>query len=153
MSIAESSQQLLLSLIVNEFISLVQREIHTFEEPNAKSPDFTTMSGFASVWSVVEFVYCLMEATRVGEQDTGFPKYGSGVMLCAALILLAVGQDDLSRVLCVGRKMQRHKETDMSGVQDEKILRFLAVSQYDIATIDWALLFFRPYVRNFHKTQ
>lgn len=153
MTIAESSQQLLLSMVVNEFLSLVQRDIHTFDEPNAKSTDFTSMTGFASVWSVIEFVYCLMESTRLGEQtDTGFPEYGQGVMLCAALILLATNQVDLSRVLSVGRKMQRHKETDMSGIQDDKILRFLSVSKLDTAIIDWALLFFRPYVLNF-RTQ
>ena len=111
------------------------------------------MSGFACVWSVVEFLYCLMESVRSADQDAGFAKYGQGVILCAAIMLIATGQVNLAKLLSIGRKMQRHNQTDMSGLADEKIIRFLSVSQMDAATLDWAFLFFQPFVDNYKAPQ
>ena len=151
MTIAEDSQQVLLTMAVNEFLSHVNKEFHVFEEPNEKSHDFTTMTGFAAVWSVIEFLYCLMESGRAADEDAGFAKYGQGVILCAALMLLGTNQVNISKLLSIGRKMQRHNQTDMSGLADEKIIRFLAVSQMDAATLDWGFLFFQPFVDNYKE--
>ncbi|OHS92974.1 hypothetical protein TRFO_12163 [Tritrichomonas foetus] len=149
MTVAENSQQLMMAMSMKAFASLIQQNNKDFEEPNPRLQDFTQMQGFACTWSVVEFVYCLTESIRVGDAASGFSKHGQGVMVCAAIILLITGQTDLNRLLGIGRKMQRHHETDMSGMADEKTLRFLAVSQYDTATVDWALMFFQPFVQNF----
>ena len=152
MSIAEDSQQLTINMTINTFGTLLRRDFAFFEEPNQREMDFTQLRGFASVWSVIEFVYCLNESLRVGDTSSGFAKFGQGVMICAAIILLFTGQTAMSKVLDIGRRILRHHETDMSGMSDEKTLRYIACSAYGSATVDWALNFLQPHVQNFMKT-
>jgi len=72
MTIPENAHQLLMSIAMTTFIHRFEKEAHAFEEPNPKADGFTSMSGFACVWSVVEFMYCVMEALRVGDLVAGF---------------------------------------------------------------------------------
>ena len=88
---------------------------------------------------------------RVADSSSGFAKHGQGVQICAAVFLLITGQTDLNQLLCIGKKMVRHLENDMSGMADEKTLRYLAVCQYETAAVDWAMLFFQPFVDNFRN--
>ncbi|KAK8837822.1 hypothetical protein M9Y10_036360 [Tritrichomonas musculus] len=151
MSIAEDSHHLMMRIAINTLGMNIIKEMSTFEEPNRKSLEFTQMSGFACCWSVLEFVYGLAESMRVADSSSGFAKHGQGVQICAAVFLLITGQTDLNQLLCIGKKMVRHLENDMSGMADEKTLRYLAVCQYETAAVDWAMLFFQPFVDNFRN--
>jgi hypothetical protein len=87
----------------------------------------------------------MTEAQRTGETVTGFARCGVGVMLCAAMVLLVTDQVKLSRLLGIGRKMRRHNETDMTGMVDEKILRYLTVAEISIASVEWGIGYLTPF--------
>lgn len=152
LSIAEDSRHMFMTIAINELAGNIMRDHATYDEKNPKSLDFTQMTGFASCYSVVDFVYTFSESMRVGDAITGFAKHGQGVMIAAAIILLITGQTDLHKLLCIGKKMLRYFDSDMSGMADEKTLRYLAAAEYGVATVDWALSFFEPFVDNFKNS-
>jgi hypothetical protein len=105
------------------------------------------MTGFACVWAVLEFVYCVRESKRSPNQAEGFARNGFGVMVCAALLLLASGQTGIAKIVSIGKKLRRYRETDVTGMVDEKIDRVLAAFDASAAAVDWALLLFAPFVQ------
>ncbi|OHS98859.1 hypothetical protein TRFO_34809 [Tritrichomonas foetus] len=137
-----------LSTFINEF-DKINRDVFYEEEPNISN--FSVNNGFACVWSVLEFIFCFMESKREGEEISGLVKYGQGVILCASLILLLTDQVKLSNLFCIGKKLQRHKTTDMTGIEDKQMNRFLSVSQFERSVIEWGLQFFQPHIHKLRK--
>jgi hypothetical protein len=140
-------EHVLLSLTIDTFIAKFADHVAAFEEVAPKRAEMTAMVGFAARWSVIEFLYCLIESQRTGDPPSGFVKHGLGVWLCAALILLATDQVSVYRSVAITRKMKRYTETDMTGMIDEKVLRFKAVADLGMAAGDWGCEFLRPFTR------
>jgi hypothetical protein len=149
LGIPEGGRRLFMSLSLATFCDIFRMSIGMFAEPDVKTQDATSMRGFSAIWSVLEFVLNLMEATRIQDQITGFAQFGMGPVVCAALVISVADQIDLSKLMCISRRMLRHHQTDLSGMSadNEKIQRFLAACQMTIATVEWAFVFFEPFLR------
>jgi hypothetical protein len=138
-------EQLFLSTALSTFAELFTPEIEIFIEKEIKSQDFTVMTGFAAVWSVLDFVFCMLEAGK----EAGFMQYGHGVMVCAALIILATRQGDLAQLLSIGNRMKSHLLTDMTGRIDEHIDHYFTAAQASKAAFDAAMVMIEPTVLAF----
>lgn len=104
---------------------------------------------FASIWSVLEFIFCLMECVRkTGNESDGFMKYGHGVTLIAGLILKVLDQKQLAESLSIGNVLFRHKITDFSQTNDNILSKYLAVSNYEQSVLNWAYVYFDPFTKN-----
>ena len=160
-NICQYSQGLMMSVALNTFIELLQDKLSLLLENSIQSkspilPSVNSMSGFASIWSIIEFIYCQMESTRepVKEDENslppqeGFIKYGNGVFLAASIIALATNQVSLIKLLSIGHKLEMAYEIDQSGSLADKLIRFLSVYKYGETIYEWGLLFFSQHVSN-----
>ena len=136
-------QQLHLEMIINKFASYINNEKELFAETNQDYSDYTQFKGFASVWSIIEFSYCLMESNREPSESSGFQKYGQGVFICAGLIISLIGQEKIYNLIGICRKLQRFRHSDMSGVTNEKIVQYLAVTKYCTSAVYWAIMSYK----------
>jgi hypothetical protein len=134
-------ERLFVSMAVATFIDSLMPEIESFVNQSGQIFDFAGMTGFACVWAVLEFVFCVRESNRGSDQAERFAQYGFGVMVCAA------GEAGIARIVTIGEKLRRYRETDVTGMVDEKIDRVLAAFEASTAAADWALLVFEPFVQ------
>jgi hypothetical protein len=149
---AGNFEHAMLLLAIDAFCGGLSADLGLFLETAPSTGDFTALVGFAARWSVLEFVFGMMESQRAGDTVTGYARYGFGVMVCTSLVLLMTEQVQLSRLLGIGRRVKRHCETDMTGMVEERIMRFLAVSQLGMAALDWGLAYLGPYFEMWRKT-
>lgn len=92
------------------FSSLIQNGNVVFHETSQNLLDIHTLKGFAAVWSVLEFIFCLIEVFREehSEKQGSVVRFGEGVQICAAAILCLTSQRPFYRCLSIGRKIQTH---------------------------------------------
>jgi hypothetical protein len=85
--------------------------------------NFERMTGFAAVWSVLEFVFCLRQVhgkdpgdanvTVRTTQVKSFAIFGEGTLIGAALLLCLSGQQTLAKVVSIGQRINNQYRTDM----------------------------------------
>jgi hypothetical protein len=70
---------------------------------------FDSLTGFAAGWSVLEFVFILMELARnltITPKDLlPFELYGEGVMLTAASVICTLQQERFIFAINIGRRL------------------------------------------------
>ena len=149
--IAEKLNGLLLSHAFYALIKYVMSEYSTFAEsalePNEpRLPPLQQMTGYAMIWSVLEYVYIQTEITKPPSQKddepAGFTKYGSGVPIAAAIIASITRQTALSRLLSIGTKLERAALIDDDGDIPARIQAHINAFINVKAIFEWATLFY-----------
>lgn len=145
--------------IIAELARTCQEKWSLFEEESSTILDFQSLTGFAAIWSVLEFVFCLKEVHRKedfsgGEtkKNTGaFGLFGEGVLLCAAALLCILRQQPLSRALSIGTRIVQQKRTDLAVLEDDVLNKYLVVYELVQNSIDYALSSISPAVNSLFK--
>ena len=149
----EALQPFLYSFL-SEFYSCVNSS-SVFNEESQNMTDLTSNNGFAAIWSVLEFLYCLIEAEKdntdheeKGKENLGaIQKYGEGVLLCAAALLTITGQTSLYRAFGIGSKIEYHFETDFSVIKDENVQKFINAYKYVSSSVKCAIYSYQPAIQ------
>ena len=141
---------------VHEIAKRVVAMSHVFEETSPDLSDVTTLRGFAAKWSVLDFLFCLIETGRKPDsqklEDQGaLMQYGEGVEICAAVILAVIGQKSLFRALSIGEKIATHFKTDFSA-PSERVQRYVDVYQLTFSTFQCCLSSMEPIIEAIVKT-
>jgi hypothetical protein len=117
-----------------------------FDERSDNLLDMRSMTGFASRWSVLEFLFCLLESSRRSKDDAEEPpanvavvQYGEGVLISAAIVLCACAQRPLYKLLAIADRIKSHQLTDFNALKEERVKRFFAVSDWVSAAIACAI--------------
>ena len=94
-------------------------------ETSTNPLDFSSLTGFASIWSVLEFVFCLKECyhnnyyfqAEKGKALSVSPlaKYGESVLIPAAIILISTNQVQMFRVFSIGEQIYRQSCVENSS--------------------------------------
>lgn len=137
--------------ILNGVVNVSQKKHRNYDDDDERIEEEAIerrKHSFAAIWSVLEFLFCLMESKRDREIIDGFMKYGHGVLLSAAFLLKVLDQVNLASFFCIGKRIQRHKITGALTMEDESINRFLMASKYELSVIEWAYMYFQPYLKN-----
>jgi hypothetical protein len=118
-----------------------------FDETSARLLDMTSLKGFAAVWSVLYFLFVLIEE---GKDRTGgkgsLERFGEGVLLCAASVLLITRQKTFARAVGIGERLLMHSATDFSGVKGARMKRLFEAEALVRSSYDVALSTFEPAV-------
>jgi hypothetical protein len=146
LSLHEDVDRVFLSAAVGVFTKMFTAEIEAFTEPQVMSPDFTVMVGFPAVWTVLDFVYSMIEGSRMHEDECGFAQFGFGVMLCAALILLETKQLKLAKILSIGNRMKAHWLTDVTGMVEDKVVKYIGAAEASGRALDAGAVLLEPIV-------
>lgn len=141
-----------LQSLVNQLVDLAHAEWDLFDEKSPNILDFTSMNGFAAVWSVLEFVYCLKEVYRreeISKQDPpekvgSFAVFGEGVLTTAALMLCLTGQAPLARIMSIGTRITQQKKIDLAALDEEVLNNFLNIFQLVNASIENTITLLAP---------
>jgi hypothetical protein len=97
--------------------------------------DLPTLTGFAAKWSVLDFIFCLLEAAKVEGSKTlaeqgSVRRFGEGVYLCAATVLCITDQRPLFRAYSIGEKIAACSTTDLSAAaRNERVQKYITVSR------------------------
>jgi hypothetical protein len=142
--------------VVAQFVRTGQTRIGVLSETSQTLLNFPTLTGFAAVWSVLEYVYCLREVCSrdpklVRDQkapEGAFSSYGEGVFLCAALLIVMAKQESLVKLLGIGRKISQQKRTDVVTADEVAISHFLTSFALAQAALDYSLGLVRPPTKN-----
>ena len=137
--------------ILNGVVDESQKKHHDYDDDDerlAKEEEEKRNHSFAAIWSVLEFIFCLMETVRDRENIDGFMKYGHGVLLSAAFLLKVLDQANLASFFCIGKRIHRYKITGSLTMEDDTINRFLMVSKYELSVIDWAYVYSQLLLKN-----
>ncbi|EAY12692.1 hypothetical protein TVAG_117140 [Trichomonas vaginalis G3] len=129
---------------------VLDEQLITDRESCHKMPPFNQMKGFASMWSIIEFVFCLIEANKMPGKDKGLVKYGVGVTCGAAILCLATDQTALAKVLSIGVKISRASNVETEETF-EPLVKFNNIYCVVKAAFDWAITFFKPSVEIMKK--
>lgn len=147
--IAQPFMQSVIEKIARMYIS----KADLFNESSQNVFDFPSLSGFAAVWSVLEFVFCLREVHRKEEQDTikgsktgSFAAFGEGVFLSAATLICITRQRSLYNILSIGERIIQQNVTDIAVLDDETMSRFLAVYQLVQVSLNYSFMSVQPSV-------
>ncbi|OHT13614.1 hypothetical protein TRFO_03390 [Tritrichomonas foetus] len=144
-----------LHIVVSEIANCIRNNWAVFQETTANILDFPTMTGFAAVWSVLEYVFCLKEVHRKDaaitgaelKQSTGsFAVYGEGVLVAAAGILCVTNQTSLSRAVSIGNRIIQQKQTDLAALDEEVLSKFFGVYKLVQASIESSIATLNPVV-------
>ena len=139
----------LLSLLISE-----TDKSQIFEETSSQFLRFETLTGFASAWSVLEFVFCIIESNRKHpNSESPFQAYGEGVMLFAAAMLCVTDQVRLHFATNIGRRLERVKDVDFASSNDERLSRFCAVCHLETSSLEWAKSVISPIVKQIRQSQ
>jgi hypothetical protein len=125
----------------------IKANLGLFAEKSRNLLDMRSMTGFASRWSVLDFLFCLMESTRKTKEEAGeeisgpgsVVQFGAGVILTAAAILCACRQRPLYKLLAIGERIKSHQLTDFNALKEERVKRYLAVSDWTRSSLTCAL--------------
>lgn len=113
--------------------------------------DLQTLTGFASTWSVLEFLFVLRESmSEKHEQDFTF--IGEGVQLCAAAILCMSKQIGLYDILCISNIIKAHRLTDFNVLKDQRVKTFLSLSDSFIASLRCAITSYLPIYEHIYNS-
>jgi hypothetical protein len=116
---------------VQEIARAVLEAGDLFNEQSGNLMDVLSLTGFASKWSVLDFIFSLIESgKRTGGERGAIARFGEGVHLCAAVVLCATGQVPLFRAFGIGERILSHFETDFSsGGTGQRIKDFIVVNK------------------------
>ena len=131
-------------------------EENEYDPSEPRLPPLQKMTGYAMVWSVLEFVFCLKEVHRHEETDptTGstkagaFAAYGEGVFIAAATLICITNQRPLYYVLSIGDKIRQQNMTDIAILVDENMSRFLDIYQLVESSLSFSLMTVQPAVQS-----
>ena len=141
---------------VHEIAKRVIAMSHVFDETSPDLTDVTTMNGFAAKWSVLDFLFCLMEAGRKPdsqkvEEQGALMQFGEGVEICAAVILAVIGQKSLFRAVSISEKIATHFKTDFSA-PSERVQRYMDVYHLTSSAFQCCLSTMEPIIEAIVKT-
>jgi len=132
-----------LTTVIHELSNCIRSDISIFEETSSTILDFPTLTGFASVWSVIEFVYCMKEIHMTDINDSGpYTKYGAGVIYFASLIMKISNQIPLYKAVCIGSRIDQQRIIDLASLQDNHFNRFISIYQLVRSTFDYSITSF-----------
>jgi hypothetical protein len=120
---------------IQEIARAVLASGRLFDETSANLFDLPSLTGFAARWSVLDFLYTLIEAAKVEGSDKpnemgSIVRFGEGVHLMAAVILCITGQTPLYRAFSIGEKIASHFETDFSsGGKGARVRKYITVNK------------------------
>ncbi|KAH0785011.1 Rac-binding component of scar regulatory complex [Histomonas meleagridis] len=145
--------------IVLELTNVCKDKWELFDETSTNIYDFPSLTGFAAIWSVLEFVFCLKEVYRKegvsAEEESGrkvnrgaFAQFGEGVIICATAILCATRQQRLSQVLSIGGRINQMKKTDLAILEEETMTRFLSVNQLVHESMEFSMHLIEPAIES-----
>jgi hypothetical protein len=106
-----------------------------FDETSPNLLDFPSLKGFAARWSVLDFLYTLIEAGKVEGSEKpneigSIVRFGEGVHLTAAAVLCITRQTPLYRTFSIGEKIASHFETDFSsGGKGARVKNYIVVNK------------------------
>jgi len=127
---------------------IVEENSTVFEEKSSTVLDFGTLTGFASVWSVLEFVFCLIETIRASDEQSPFQKFGEGVFLFAGSLMCITNQHNLHYATNIGRRLERLKDVDFASANDEKLARFCSIYSLEKTSLSLAISIVKPILDN-----
>ena len=152
--IAEKASGLLLMHSFNILTDLMMKEKSLFEEVSLipgqpRLPPLQTMTGFAVIWSVLEFIFIQQEVIKPlpkpnqpPPEPAGFSKYGNGVAVGAGIISLFTEQVPLYRAVSIGTKIERAASIDDDIEIPKMIESHIGVFLSFKAVYDWSIMFF-----------
>ena len=131
---------------VQQFAQLVQ-QTNVFEEESEDLIDFQSMNGFAAIWSVLEFLFSMIEVGAHSSNEQGsLIKYGESVLNSAAIILSIVGQADLFSVLSIGERIKSHANADFAVSSDERLKLYLKVNSLVTSSLRCSITTMHPFI-------
>ena len=132
----------LLQAVISEIAHICTDKWELFDETSSNLFDFQSLRGFASVWSVLEYVFILKEvyskesANPENEEEQNrrtnrgaFAQFEEGVIICAAAILCVTRQQGLAKVLPIGGRISQMRKTDLAILEEEVMPKYLAINQ------------------------
>ena len=123
--------------IMEMAMEIIQANIELFNEQSTNILDFPSLTGFSSIWSVLEFLYILKEVHFTG--DIKSTRYGGGVLFCAAAIINLTNQYNLSKILSIGSKIENQRITDIVSLQEEILTKLVNVYRLVRSIFDYAI--------------
>jgi len=131
---------------IKELAKGVYENISVFSEHSSNILDVQSMTSFAAIWSVLEFIYVLIETNSLDTKIRSLIKYGEGVHVFAAALLSLTDQYRLYRSLSIGGKLVSHVETDFASNVDVRVTNFFAVHKFCQSALTCSLSSFEPIV-------
>ena len=123
--------------------------------------DFPTLTGFASIWSVLEFVYCLKDVyanikSNENEQDKldikgAYTQFGDGVMIFASCLLFLTNQVPLYKAISINKKIMNQRTTDLAHLEEKTLVYYLNVNQLVQSSMDYSLLSISSAIQALYK--
>jgi hypothetical protein len=139
----------LLSTIIR-VVTIDQKDL--FREKSTTILDLPSLTGFGARWSVLEFIFLLLESLRVIGQPSPFELYGEGVMMCASAVIQSLGHERLSFATNIGRRLQRLRSVDYTTTKDQRFHRFYIAEEFQRSCLQWAFSIMRPVVSHLKTT-
>jgi hypothetical protein len=133
---------------IGTLIALKSAHRQLFENDADSVYDFPAMKGFAAVWSVLEFIFCLKEVqsqevpqgrAEADVQSGAFVRFGEGVFLASAALLCICRQHSLAKVLSIGARIVQQKNTDLVASENVRLKRFLECHALIEASFEFAV--------------
>lgn len=134
-------------LSFSDNISRKQQFSELIAETSKYYLDLQSLTGFASTWSILEFLFILRESTH--EKDTNF--LGEGVQLCAAAILCMTKQIGLYDIVCISNNIKSHRLTDFNVLKNQRVKTFISLSDSFIASIRCAITSYLPIFEHIYQ--
>ena len=143
---------IILSFLLSSILKHLSQKQSLFEEKSKTILDFPSLTGFAAIWSVLEFTFIYTEANRTSQVTSPFELYGEGTLFCAAALIAALKQERLYYATNIGRRIQRVKDVDFDSNTDSKLSKFCAVNNLEYNSISYALSIFEPLFKHLRIT-
>lgn len=140
-----------LSFCISILMDNLKENWDCFDEKSTTILYFPSLTGFAAVWSVLEFIFIYSEAFRDAAMESPFELLGEGEMLAAAAVILCLKQERIYFASNIGRKIQRVKEVDFAANKEEKLIQFCAVNEFETSVMKWAFSIFQPIIRHINN--
>lgn len=144
-------------VILKELVNCIKFDaLPNFVETSQNLLDFPSLTGFAAVWSVLEFVYCLKECYHNNyfqaelTKVSPLAKYGESVLIAAAIILTVTNQIQMSRVFSIGEQIYRQncvENTSKSNI----VSTFLTMYDFMKSSTNCILCTLKPAIESLDK--
>lgn len=142
----------LLTKALEQFYSLLRNSSELFSEKSTNILNITSLNGIAARWSVLEFLFCLIESTKQGELGS-IQMYGEGVMLCAAAILCLENQRSLYRAISIGEKLSTQVKADIAVMTEPRVQNFILTYDFVKSSLECAFSTFLPCVEYIRRNE
>lgn len=141
-----------LSACAEQFSKLINSRLINFYETSNNLLNIQSLKSFAAVWSVLEFIFCLIEIFKDDDVDKlgSLVRFGEGVQICAAAIFCLTSQRPLYRCLSIGNKIQAHVFPSLSKPSPtDQIGKYLAVNKLISSSLSCAMASLQPTIEKF----